>query len=122
MPDKIIVVETPQWLERTLQALRQAGYEADGFGTGEAGLVGLLHDPSPYSLIITGSLPGAVNALNLLEAMRSNPATCGIPAIYHGSVRPESRVYIETLAIYVQKDHDKKRFDRLLVAVGKILK
>lgn len=65
--------------ELMLYALRASGFEAEGFSEG-AGLFGALSQGEPGLILLDIMLPG-MDGVEILKALRANPATAHIPVI-----------------------------------------
>ena len=65
--------------ELTLYALRKAGLEAEGFPSGEP-FIAACASSRPDLILLDIMLPG-ISGLELLERIRSNPATADIPVM-----------------------------------------
>ena len=65
--------------ELMLYALRASGFEAEGFSD-STGLFNALHQTQPQLILLDIMLPG-MDGIEILKALRSNPATARIPVI-----------------------------------------
>ena len=76
----IYCVEDEQSIrELMLYALRASGFEAEGFGDGEA-LFGALETARPRLILLDIMLPG-MDGMEILKKLRATPATAHIPVI-----------------------------------------
>jgi CheY-like chemotaxis protein len=121
---KVLLVEDSKFLRvANARALARAGYEVSTAGDGEEGLR-VASEQLPAIILLDMMLP-RLSGLEVLHALKQNPATADIPVIVLTSLsqRNEERLIHEGAAAYFEKstlDLDKNS-DRLAATVEAVL-
>ncbi len=101
---KVLLVEDSKFLRvATERALIQAGYEVSSAGDGELGLR-LAREQLPSLILLDMMLP-KVSGPQLLQALKQDPRTAGIPVIVLSSLPQsnEAKLKSEGAAAYFEK-------------------
>ena len=78
-PRAVVCDDEPHIVQAVSLKLRKAGFEVDRFGNGADARDRVLADPP--ALIVTDCQMPRLSGLDLLRAVRADPAAAGVPAI-----------------------------------------
>jgi len=121
---KVLLVEDSKFLRMANgHALSRAGYEVSTAADGEEALR-VVNDKRPDIILLDMMLP-KISGLEVLRALKANPATVGIPVIVLTSLSQinEEKLRSEGAAAYFEKSALEldKDSDRLLATIRTVL-
>jgi len=121
---KVLLVEDSKFLRMANEhALSRAGYEVSTAADGEEALR-VVNDKRPDIILLDMMLP-KISGLEVLRALKANPATVGIPVIVLTSLSQinEEKLRSEGAAAYFEKSALEldKDSDRLLATIRTVL-
>jgi signal transduction histidine kinase/DNA-binding response OmpR family regulator/HAMP domain-containing protein len=117
-PNTVVVIDDdPQVRELMERFLGKEGYAVCGAPTGEEGLR-LVRRLRPRAVTLDVMMPGGLDGWGVLAALKSDPATAGIPVIMSTIVDDKSRGFALGATDYITKPIDWGRLSTVLHGLG----